>query len=75
MQSIPGVKVILWETDKSLVPHWADHHGKVIGHDMLVAHSRSTGGLIKLDPKLRIDLVVIMVKLFKLKTSRPDDLS
>jgi hypothetical protein len=49
-QSIPGVEVILWETDKSLVPHRADHHGKVIGHDMLVAHSRSAGDLVKLDP-------------------------
>jgi hypothetical protein len=49
-QSIPGVKVVLWETDKPLVPHRADHHGKVVGHDMLVAHSGSASGLIKLDP-------------------------
>jgi hypothetical protein len=50
MQSILGVEVVLWETDKPLVPHRADHHGKVVGHDMLVAHSRSASGLIKLDP-------------------------
>jgi hypothetical protein len=56
------------------VPYQADHHGKVIGHDVLIAHSRSAGGLIKLDPQLGIDLAFIMVKLFKLKTSRPDDL-
>jgi hypothetical protein len=74
-QSIPGVELVLKETDKPLMPHWADHHGKVIGHDMLVTHSRSTSGLIKLDPELRIKLAVIMVKLFKLKTSGPDDLS
>jgi hypothetical protein len=67
--------VILWETDKPLVPHWADHHEKVIGHDVLVAHSRHAGGLVKLDPQLGIDLAVVMVKLFKLKTSRPHDLS
>jgi hypothetical protein len=42
---------------------------------MLVTHSRSAGGLIKLDPQLGIDLAVVMVKLFKLKTSRTDDLS
>jgi hypothetical protein len=42
--------VVLWETDKPLVPHWADHHGKVIGHDVLVAHSRSASSLVKLDP-------------------------
>jgi hypothetical protein len=57
------------------VPHRADHHGKVIGHDVLVTHSRSASGLIKLDPWLRIDLAIAMVKLFKIKTSRPDDLS
>jgi hypothetical protein len=74
-QSILGVEVVLWETDKPLVPHRADHHGKVVGHDMLVAHSGSASGLVKLDPELGIDLAVIMVKLFKLKTSRPDDLS
>jgi hypothetical protein len=67
--------VVLWETDKPLVPYRADHHGKVVGHDMLVTHSEFASGLIKLDLELRIDLVVIMVKLFKLKTSRPDDLS
>jgi hypothetical protein len=49
-QSIPGVKLVLRETDKPLVPHWADHHGKVISHDVLVTHKRSTSGLIKLDP-------------------------
>jgi hypothetical protein len=49
-QSILGAEVILWETDKPLVLHRADHHGKVIGHDVLIAHSRSTGSLIKLDP-------------------------
>jgi hypothetical protein len=74
-QSIPGVEVILWETNKPLVPHQADHHGKVIGYDVLITHSRSVGDLVKLDPQLRIDLAVIMVKLFKLKTSRLDDLS
>jgi hypothetical protein len=42
--------VVLWETDKPLVPHRADHHRKVVGHDMLVAHSRSASGLVKLDP-------------------------
>jgi hypothetical protein len=35
-QSIPGVELVLRETDKPLVPHRTDHHGKVIGHDMLV---------------------------------------
>jgi hypothetical protein len=49
-QSILGVEVVLWETDKPLVPHWADHPGEVVGHDMLVAHSGSASGLIKLDP-------------------------
>jgi hypothetical protein len=42
--------LILWETDKTLVPHRADHHGNVIGHDVLVTHSRSASGLVKLDP-------------------------
>jgi hypothetical protein len=50
MQSILGVEVILWETDKSLVPHRADHHRKVIDHDVLIAHSRFASGLVKLDP-------------------------
>jgi hypothetical protein len=54
------------------VPHRANHHGKVIGHDVLITHSRSAGGLVKLDPQLGIDLAIIMVKLFKLKTSRID---
>jgi hypothetical protein len=67
--------LVLRETDKPLMPHWADHHGKVIGHDMLITHSRSASGLVKLDPELGINLVVVMVKLFKLKTSGPDDLS
>jgi hypothetical protein len=67
--------LVLRETDKLLVPHRADHHGKVISHDVLVTHSRSASGLVKLDPYLRINLTVIMVKLFELKTSRPDDLS
>jgi hypothetical protein len=57
------------------VPHRADHHGEVISHDVLIAHSRSVGGVVKLDPQLGIDLAVIMVKLFKLKTSRTDNLS
>jgi hypothetical protein len=56
------------------VPYRPDHHGKVVGHDMLVTHSGPTSSLIKLDPLLGIDLAVVMVKLFKLKTSRPDDL-
>jgi hypothetical protein len=74
-QSIPGVELVLRETDKPLMPHRVDHHGKVIGHDMLVTHSRSASGLIKLDPELGINLIIVMVKLFKLKTSGPDDLS
>jgi hypothetical protein len=49
-QSILGVELVLRETDKPLVPHQADHHGKVISHDMLVTHSGSTSGLVKLDP-------------------------
>jgi hypothetical protein len=49
-QSVPRVKLVLRETDKPLVPHRADHHGKVIGHDMFITHSRSASGLIKLDP-------------------------
>jgi hypothetical protein len=49
-QSIPGVKVVLWETDKPLVPYRPNHHGKVVGHDMLVAHSGPASSLIKLDP-------------------------
>jgi hypothetical protein len=57
------------------VPYQPDHHGKVVGHDMLVAQSGPASSLTKLDPKLGIDLAVIMVKLFKLKTSRLDDLS
>jgi hypothetical protein len=57
------------------VPHRVDYHGKVVGHDMLVAHSGSASGLIKLDPYLKIDLAIVMVKVFKLKTSRPDDMS
>jgi hypothetical protein len=51
--------VVLWEADKPLVPHQADHHGKVVGHDMLVTHSGSASGLVKLDPQLRIDLAVV----------------
>jgi hypothetical protein len=74
-QSIPGVELVLKEADKPLMPHRADHHGKVIGHDVLVTHSRSASGLVKLDPELRINLAVVMVKLFKFKTSGPDDLS
>jgi hypothetical protein len=31
-QSIPGVKVVLWETDKPLVPYWPDHHGRLTSH-------------------------------------------
>jgi hypothetical protein len=42
--------LVLRETDKPLVPYRADHHGKVIGHDVLVTHSRSASGLVKLDP-------------------------
>jgi hypothetical protein len=42
--------VVLWETDKPLVPHQPDHHGEVVGHDVLVAHSRSASSLIKLYP-------------------------
>jgi hypothetical protein len=42
--------LVLRETDKPLVPHRAGHHGKVIGHDVLVTHSRSTSSLVKLDP-------------------------
>jgi hypothetical protein len=49
-QSIPGVELVLRETDKPLVPHRVDHHGKVISHDVLVTHSRSASGLVKLDP-------------------------
>jgi hypothetical protein len=49
-QSILGVELVLRETDKPLVPHRADHHGKVISHDMLVTHNRSASGLVKLDP-------------------------
>jgi hypothetical protein len=49
-QSIPGVKLVLRETNKPLVPYRADHHGKVIGHDVLITHSRSISGLVKLDP-------------------------
>jgi hypothetical protein len=41
MHSIPGVELVLRETDMPLVPHWADRHGKVISHDVLVTHSRS----------------------------------
>jgi hypothetical protein len=41
--------VVLWETDKPLVPYRSDHHRKVVGHDMLVAHSGPTSSLIKLD--------------------------
>jgi hypothetical protein len=43
-------KVVLWENDKPLVPHRPDHHEKVVGHDMLVAHSGPASSLIKLDP-------------------------
>jgi hypothetical protein len=67
--------LVLKETDKPLMPYRADHHGKVIGHDVLVTHSRSASSLIKLDPELRINLAIVMVKLFELKTSGPDDLS
>jgi hypothetical protein len=42
---------------------------------MLIAHSGPASSLIKLDPYLRIDLDIVMVKLLKLKTSRPDALS
>jgi hypothetical protein len=49
-QSILGVKLVLRETDKPLVPYWADHHGKVIGHDVLVTQSRFASDFIKLDP-------------------------
>jgi hypothetical protein len=49
-QSIPGVELVLREANKPLVPDPADHHGKVIGHDVLVAHSKSASSLIKLDP-------------------------
>jgi hypothetical protein len=33
-----------------LVPYRPDHHRKVVGHDMLVAHSGPASSLIKLDP-------------------------
>jgi hypothetical protein len=49
-QSILGVRVVLWETDKPLVPYRPDHHRKVVSHDILVAHSGPASSLIKLDP-------------------------